>query len=279
MRYQKNKCINCGSKNYKLIFSYANPDKYEKQIGIVKYHKKFNRKIYCCKTCDMYFSNYIFFNNPMDKIYKNEYRKNRNQDPLALLKKIVKLSFKNSETKQRIVLIKENIKIFENSKMIKIRKKRKLLDIGGASGIFAFEFKNKNWSSTILDPSKQGNFIKKLKVKYIQKKIDNKLKLKKKYDLVTLIYTLEHILNPIKILKIVKKTLTKNGLLYIEVPNSIAFKYFKKSNDIFNSCHLWFWNSFNISMMLNHLGFEIFFIRSEKEIRGHYSLKIIAKPR
>tara|TARA_B100001057_G_scaffold304808_1_gene304929 strand:- start:6487 stop:7323 length:837 start_codon:yes stop_codon:yes gene_type:complete len=276
---KKHKCINCGGKNYKLIFNYTNPDKYEKQIGIIKYKKKFNRKIYCCKSCDMYFSNYIFFNNPMDKIYENEYRKDRKDDPMVLLKKIVKLGFKNSETKQRIALIRENIKNFENSKMIKIQKKRKLLDIGGASGIFAFEFKNKNWSSTILDPSKQGNFIKKLKVKYIQKKFDNRFKMKKKYDLVTLIYTLEHILDPVKIIKNARKMINKNGLLYIEVPHSIAFKYFNKSNDIFNSCHLWFWNSFNLSMMLNNLGFEIFLIKTEKEIRGHYSLKLIAKPR
>lgn len=276
---KKHKCINCGGQNHKLIFNYTNPDKYEKQIGIIKYKKKFNRKIYCCKFCDMYFSNYIFFNNPMNKIYENEYRKDRNDDPIVLLKKIVKLGFKNSETKQRIALIRENIKNFENSKMIKIQKKRKLLDIGGANGIFAFEFKNKNWSCTIVDPSKDGNFIKNFKIAYIKKEFNNRLKMKKKYDLVTLNYTLEHILDPVKIIKKVGKMINKNGLLYIEVPHSIGFKYFNKNHDMFNSCHLWFWNSFNLSMMLNNLGFEILFIKCKKEIRGHYSLKLIAKPR
>ena len=43
---KKYKCINCGDQNYKLIFNYTNPDKYEKQIGIIKYKKKFNQKIY-----------------------------------------------------------------------------------------------------------------------------------------------------------------------------------------------------------------------------------------
>ena len=110
-------------------------------------------------------------------------------------------------------------------------------------------------------------------------KINNRLKLDKKYDLVTLNYTLEHILKPLETLKIIKNFINKNGLLYIEVPHSISFKKLKKHDDIFNSCHLWFWNPFNISLMLKKLNYEVFFIKSGKEIRGHYSPKIIARPK
>jgi len=273
------KCINCDKKDFKLVFNYSKPDKYEKQIGINFYKKNFSRKIFSCKNCDFHFSNYVFYNNPMEKIYKKNYRSNRLHNPIILLKKIVKLKYKNSETKQRINLIKKYIKNLEDSKIIPIKKKRKLLDVGGASGIFAYEFKDKNWSSSVLDPSIQGKFIKNFGIRYIEKKINNGLKLDKKYDLVTLNYTLEHILKPLETLKIIKKIINKNGFLYIEVPHSISFEKLNQHNDIFNSCHLWFWNPYNISLMLKKLNYEVFLIKSGKEIRGHYSLKIISRPK
>ena len=49
-----------------------------------------------------------------------------------------------------------------------------------------------------------------------------KLKIKKKFDLITLNKVLEHVENPVNFLKNSIKFLKKDGLIYIEVPDSKA---------------------------------------------------------
>ena len=66
-------------------------------------------------------------------------------------------------------------------------------------------------------------FLKKKGIKVNSVEI-NKLKINKKFHLITLNKVLEHVQNPVIFLKKSLKFLKKNGLVYIEVPDSNAKK-------------------------------------------------------
>ena len=109
---------------------------------------------------------------------------------------------------------------------------KKLLDAGSGSGQFLYEMKEFGMGVQGIEP---GNFNKESK-----KKQDIKIKktdlLKAKYpkeyfDIITINHVLEHVLEPIKIIKEMYRILRKNGKLIIGVPNyrSLAFFLFGKS--------------------------------------------------
>jgi SAM-dependent methyltransferase len=102
------------------------------------------------------------------------------------------------------------------------------LDIGCGEGYTLKNFKDYGFSVTGIDFSSFGinnhnnslihNFI----PGNVYHIINNLIKKKKKYGLINLQNVLEHVIDPIEILKIINKLLTKNGLLVIRVPNDFS---------------------------------------------------------
>lgn len=98
-------------------------------------------------------------------------------------------------------------------------KNKKIIDIGG--GINPI-INSKNVDVLDFKISKEDK--KKLKNNLLIGNIE-KLNIKKKYDIIFLLHTLEHLQNPLKVLKKIEKILNKNGYLFLEVPN---FNYYIK---------------------------------------------------
>jgi 2-polyprenyl-3-methyl-5-hydroxy-6-metoxy-1,4-benzoquinol methylase len=109
-------------------------------------------------------------------------------------------------------------------------KNKKILDFGCGWGGFL--------KKTIKAKSLSGIELRKECISYIKENIkkiqisDNLNNLNEKYDIITMFHVLEHIPYQIKILKALKKKLTKNGKIIIEVPSANDFllklKEFKK---------------------------------------------------
>ena len=101
-----------------------------------------------------------------------------------------------------------------------------ILDIGCGPGPGLIDLKSrKNVFGMEADPSR-AQHAKKLGIKVFQNRLE-KNKIKRKFDLVTCIQSLEHFYNPIKSIKKIKKLIKANGYLFIEVPN------------FFNHVHSW----------------------------------------
>ena len=96
--------------------------------------------------------------------------------------------------------------------------------------------------------------------KYLKIKVENKklqkLKTKKKYDLITFNKVLEHIPNPIKILRKAKFFLKNKGKIYIEVPDE-RVKKLGKFRDEFCVDHLHLFSLTSISILSTKAGFTI----------------------
>jgi ubiquinone/menaquinone biosynthesis C-methylase UbiE len=87
-----------------------------------------------------------------------------------------------------------------------------------------------------------------------------RLKLKRKFDVVTMYHVLEHTQNPKEILQKAKKFLKRNGVLIIELPliNNLTEKFLKKDYfAYYDPSHLHFFDRKQILCLLQESGFVV----------------------
>lgn len=115
----------------------------------------------------------------------------------------------------------------------KYKEQGTILDVGCAEGFFINHMKKKGWSVTGIDFSKQAilygqnNFGLEC---YAGEVTELKKKINKKFDVITLWATLEHVYDPIETLHAAHALLKEDGLLIFAVPNmaSLQAKIFGK---------------------------------------------------
>ena len=115
--------------------------------------------------------------------------------------------------KNRIKFIKHNY----NYKSLK-----SVLEIGPGDGVFLREIDKLKKFFYDLNPSVNRNLKKKFTFININKT-------KKKFDLICASHVLEHVLNPYLFLKNIKNHLSKNGVIFLEVPD---FSYFSEPEKV-----------------------------------------------
>jgi 2-polyprenyl-3-methyl-5-hydroxy-6-metoxy-1,4-benzoquinol methylase len=272
------KINDCNHLNSKSCFKIFSPDKYE--LSRRRFDKK-DRKNYIrewnfCKDCKIYYSKSNYF--LKDKLfYKKNYRavnKFRKVSAEESFLKIINLKKNESETHNRIIRIKKMLNKFN----IKIKKNFKVLDAGGGSGVFAYLLKNdlKLKTIDIIDLSLQGNFIRKYNINYINTDIEN-FNSRKKYNFIASNFVLEHLKKPALIITKLKKLLTPNGVLYIEVPSGVAFNHDKSSHDIFNSTHFYLFTKQYFQNFYMNFGFKKLQFNQGKNKRGYHYLGVYLK--
>lgn len=104
----------------------------------------------------------------------------------------------------------------------------KVLDIGCSTGVFLKLFKDKGYEVWGVEPSESGGVAKERGIK-ISRTTFEKAKLSSNYfDVIILNHTLEHVTNPVNVLKKVKIILKDSGIVLVDVPNfgSLSSKIF-----------------------------------------------------
>lgn len=257
--------INCKC-NYiycKKIFQYNKRPKSEKKFHIIG---KYKRSFYECCLCNHIFSklyfkfNSIYSKEYFDLTYKN--KKNLN-DKFDFIKN---LPISKSDNKNRVRRINNFF-----SKIKKIKSKS-VLDVGSGIGIFLYEMKKFKWiTSGIEFDQRYSNFCKtKLKIKISNKNFLKK-STKKKYDLITFNKVLEHISFPKKLLKHSAKLLNKNGIVYIEVPDS-KVKIEGKFRNEFCPDHLHLFSEQSLSLLAQNTGLEVVKIQRVIDPSGKFTI-------
>jgi ubiquinone biosynthesis O-methyltransferase len=100
-------------------------------------------------------------------------------------------------------------------------KSKKILDVGCGTGLFSYKVAKKGANTLGIDFSKDAIEIAKSKFKHSNleyQQMDVK-KIKDKYDVIVSIGTLEHMDNPLQILKLFKKHLNPKGKIIVTTPN------------------------------------------------------------
>ena len=241
------KCFTCDT-DMKLVWNYDYPDKYQKLIEITEA----KRAWYYCSYCMLYAQENNLTNKQLEDIYINYRNKNiRKTTVKETFDRIMKIP--NSENKQRIDNLFSDLRTNGN----------KLLDIGSGLGVFPYAMKQKGYDVTCIEPNPDScEFMEhELGLNTFQAFFgeDNRYI---KYNLVTMIHLLEHMRDPVEILKKVKDHhLLDGGSVYIEVPDAKEFKTLDKDHDEFNSTHLLFFTPESLEQIAREAGLTPYTIR------------------
>lgn len=207
-------------------------------------------KIVRCKKCSLIFVSPTFDYDHYINLYKN--------------KKYQKIVKKLGE-KSHLYRVKrfglERVNIIE--KYLSKNKKPKVLDIGCSTGFFIEACKKKGWDTLGLELNPSAvNFGKKRGLN-IQNSDFLKTKFKKKFDVICAFDVLEHLHDPMQVVKKAYKDLNKNGLLFVYVPNwqsaSRLLLGEENSHFIWPTHHLTYFTPKTLQKFLSNAKFETVF--------------------
>jgi SAM-dependent methyltransferase len=119
--------------------------------------------------------------------------------------------------------------------------RRNLLDIGAGTGVFPYAMKNVGWCCTALDPDSQAceHLREKVGVAVIQGDLNSVTGQSiGTFDLITLNKVIEHVEDPVSMLESAGKLLSRDGILYIEVPDGSAAARLSQDREEFYVEHL-----------------------------------------
>lgn len=266
----------CNKKFFFEQLIYKVPPKCEIDFNIDK--KKYLRSFFYCKNCNHWFSDLknidlgkLYEGNFNNSIYKNNF--------LKTFKKIIKLPKSKSDNFQRST----RIKIFSDNFFKNLDKKYlKVLDVGSGMGVFPYVMKKFGYDCEAVDPDKNAvkHIIKHVKIKaYLGDFL--KIKSKKKYNIITFNKVLEHVVNPVLLLKHAQKFLKKNNsIIYVELPDGEqAIKTSEgKNKQEFTIDHLHVFSLQSLEKLLRLGGFMSLLSSRYIEPSGKVTISAFAKP-
>jgi 2-polyprenyl-3-methyl-5-hydroxy-6-metoxy-1,4-benzoquinol methylase len=226
--------------------------------------KRFGKySIIKCKTCKFIHVNPIPTNKELSSLYANDYYKKIKPNYIQ---------FNEKEIKYLDYTFNEKLDTIE--KLLSSKSKR-VLDIGSGPGFFLRRAKRRGWDVLGIEPALIAyNYSKKHNIPTIQKffyEVD--IKQIGKFDAIHTFDVLEHVNDPISMLKKSYSLLKRGGIIVVEVPNDfnplqkLVQKELKKkeywvtlSSDSKNSgtlVHLNYFDFSTISNLLKRIGFKI----------------------
>jgi SAM-dependent methyltransferase len=202
--------------------------------------------------------------NDLESYYKNKYF----QTP--------KGSYESSYTDEELIYFRNKalvaLHVLSNNDKIT----KSLLDIGTGEGFFAKYFYENKWEVRTIDYSNYGmktqnpELLSTLKQGDMFTLIDEELVQNNSYGFINLSNVVEHVIDPVELLKKIKSILLDDGVVRISVPNDYSNfqKYLLKKGFSTQSWfvppeHLHYFSFDSLTCLLKHLGYEVFLKISE----------------
>lgn len=254
----------CNNKFFKKIVNIKKKPKLEIDYGI----KKYNRTIFQCLRCKHVVNDHKF---DLNDFYSGMYVK-QNYQSIAGIKKnfnrIIKIPKSMSDNKNRIARIIDFIRFNSLQNL-------NFLDIGSGLGVFPYELRKIFSQITCLEKDK--SLINHLKNNLNLKTVSNIKYLKRDFNFITINKVLEHV-SDIKIfLSSALSKLVKNGYVYLEVPDYIAYKssFIEREEFFIEHCNIF--SELSLLKILNKLDLNLISLNRIKEPSGKHTLYAFCK--
>lgn len=158
---------------------------------------------------------------------------------------------------------KKNMLFLKNPWYIRLPKETNILDIGCGAGDLLIRLKELGCNTYGIDIDEiTSTYLRKtFNLNVINRDVDNGIPFSSNFfDLVIMKHSLEHVHNPDKVIKEVRRIMKSDGLLFIGVPNIDSFVSRltkEKWVDLDIPRHLFHFTPLTISILLNKNGFHI----------------------
>ncbi len=226
--------------------------------------RKNNCDIFCCNNCK------LLFVYPMKTdtatIYSDDY--------FCGAKKTFGYIDYDSDKEPMVPTFIKYLEIIEKI----IPNRGKLLDVGAATGFFINIAKKRDWNATGIELSDFAASSARAKGFDVKTgTLSSGDFLPESYDVITIFDVIEHFPNPLVEIKTASKILKKGGIIVINTPDtgSIIAKIFgKKWHLIVPPEHLYYFNSINLTTLLEKNGFKVI---KKMKVGKHFTLQYIFK--
>ena len=239
------KCNLCGSDSYKIIYksTYAKKDFLKKPISSFSYasNDKARGNIVQCKKCG------LVYMNPRDKDINSLYKEV--EDPYYF-----------SSRNDRIETFEQDIKELESVMKSQRGLSKKVMDIGCNYGFFLDVAEKHGWDAYGCELSKKQFEFASKNHKNVYNRELAKCNFKPDYfDVVTLYDVIEHVPNPLSLLKDCNRSLKKWGVVVVCTPNisSFAAKAMGKYWLQYARMHIYYFTPKTLEKMLEKAGFRV----------------------
>jgi 2-polyprenyl-3-methyl-5-hydroxy-6-metoxy-1,4-benzoquinol methylase len=211
-------------------------------------------KVYRCSTCGTGFANKKFTKEDFDRIYAESYYDSWKGTENKLSKDV-----KNQVKNMKLKTFGNYLNLLKTNSL----KKKKLLDVGCATGYLLEKAKQLGYDPYGVEYS---HFAAKEAAKRFPKKIFSGSLEQAKYkssffDVVTLIDVIEHVEDPQKQMKEVKRILKPNGHIIVVTPNleSLWSKILKSNWTNLKEEHIFYFTPSSLKFLIKKSGFEILY--------------------
>lgn len=134
---------------------------------------------------------------------------------------------------------------------------RNILDIGCSTGHFLSLAVKRGWKGVGLELNKKAyDIASKSKATILNNTLGETKFPDKSFDVITLWGVIEHLKNPIDVLKNTKKVLKDDGVLFIFCPNVDYNNYDIESRTFDGRNHLWYFNKYTLKRLLSKVAFD-----------------------
>lgn len=252
-----NKCTLCCNNIFEVKLEIIKPDRFEIALGISELN--YLRKWTECANCGLYHNeNSITNQNLLNSIGHRYYEIDFGKENLASrFIKLKNLPNENSDNYFRVNRIKGFYNDYISGGLLDSGTKN-ILDVGSGLGVFLDTFICDDWKGTAIEPdpfaSKHLNAISNNRFEVINNVYKSGV-VDSKFDLITFNKVLEHLSNPIELLKLAKDNLnSENSLVYVEVPDLLTCSKRNYNDNILGSLHFNLYNPYTLALLFKNSG-------------------------
>jgi 2-polyprenyl-3-methyl-5-hydroxy-6-metoxy-1,4-benzoquinol methylase len=267
------RCL-CGNEKSSLAFEYDAPPAGEIRFKFSSGENYF-RQIFQCNVCGHFQS---VHNMKGRDLYSGEYVDATYGDLSAIQKNFERITNLNPSQSDNVGRVRRVNEFASQYFKAPPSKSLKVLDVGSGLGVFVHRMNEAGWDCTALDPDKRAaGFVKEeLGIRAICEDFFE-TKAAQTYNLVSFNKVLEHVLDPVHMLRKAHDFLVPGGLVYVELPDGEMACNDGKGREEFFIEHPHIFSMASLAILATKAGFVVDTIERLREPSTKYTLRAFLK--
>lgn len=258
----------CGETNIERVLEYKSKPDGETSLML---HGQYLRHYDRCILCKHFFSSHKMC---LDELYSGAYSQaTYGSNRENVFEKIMNLPKEKSDNVARCERINDFSKNYKPQNL----EQKTLLDVGSGLGVFPARMQMHGWNVTALDPDAKAieHITAKIGCKCIHGDfIDKKIADSSRFDLITFNKVLEHVEEPLRMLRRSNELLKDDGIVYVELPDGENAFLAGESREEFFIEHHHVFSATSATLLINRADLKLLRIDILREASGKYTIAL-----